>query len=83
MAEGRVRWLLAIIPMVRPEIATTNRKALILHVGQLDSGDGGNPASPGETLSLFANGLGPTVPSVDSASRFHPARLPSSIRRSK
>ena len=67
---GRVRWLLAIIPMVRPEIVTTNRKALILHAGNSTPVTGGNPATPGETLSLIASGLGPTVPSVDFGEPF-------------
>ena len=67
---GRVRWLLAIIPMVRPEIVTTNRKAFILHAGNSTPVTGGNPATPGETLSVIASGLGPTVPSVDFGEPF-------------
>jgi uncharacterized protein (TIGR03437 family) len=56
--------------MVRPEIVTTNRKAVILHASNSTPVTGGNSATPGETLSVFASRLGPTVPSVDFGEPF-------------
>jgi uncharacterized protein (TIGR03437 family) len=74
---GRVRWRLAVIPTVAPEVAMSDGKRLISHV---DSSlvTPGNPSSGGEVLSLFATGLGPTVPGVDFGQPF-PSQPPAVV----
>jgi uncharacterized protein (TIGR03437 family) len=67
---GRVRWLLAIIPMARPEVITSNGEPLIAHANDSSLVTPSNPASAGETLYLFATGLGPTNPGVDYGQPF-------------
>jgi uncharacterized protein (TIGR03437 family) len=67
---GRVRWLLAVIPMTRPEVVMTNGEPMIAHLSDLRLVTPSNPATPGETLFLFATGLGPTVPGVDFGKPF-------------
>jgi len=67
---GRVRWLLGVIPMNRPEVIVTNGEPLIAHAGDSKLVTTSNPAAPGETLVLFATGLEPTVPGVDFGQPF-------------
>jgi hypothetical protein len=71
------RFLLHVIPMEPPQIVETLAGPAIFHhdftpVTIL------KPAVPGETLSLFASGLGPTHPDVDLDQPF-PATPPSLV----
>jgi len=74
---GRVRWLLAVIPMTRPEVVMTGGEPMIAHMSDFKLVTPSNPAAAGEMLFLFATGLGPTVPGVDFGKPF-----PSSLRAS-
>jgi uncharacterized protein (TIGR03437 family) len=67
---GRVRWLLAVIPMARPEVVMNAGDPLIAHLSDSRLVTPANPAAPGETLFLFASGLGPTVPAADFGKPF-------------
>jgi uncharacterized protein (TIGR03437 family) len=67
---GRVRWLLAVIPMTRPEIVMTGGEPMIAHASDFSLVTPAKPADPGEMLYLFATGLGPTVPAVDFGQAF-------------
>ena len=67
---GRVRWLLAVIPMSRPEVVTANGEPMIVHASDSKLVTASNPAAAGETLVLFATGLGPTAPGVDFGQPF-------------
>src|SRR5262249_10487569 len=55
---GKVQFLLQIIPMVRPEIVA------IAHSSDFGAVAPSKPAAPGEILSAFVTGLGPTRPEV-------------------
>ena len=48
----------------------TNGEPMIAHLSDLRLVTPSNPATPGETLFLFATGLGPTVPGVDFGKPF-------------
>jgi hypothetical protein len=53
------RWILHVIPMVRPEVVITQTGPSILHT-DFSPVTQARPASAGEALILFAKGLGPT-----------------------
>jgi uncharacterized protein (TIGR03437 family) len=66
---GRVRFVLQVIPMFRPEVEQTVVGPTVTHSnGVLVTAS--RPAKPGETLSLFATGLGPTRPGVNPGEPF-------------
>jgi uncharacterized protein (TIGR03437 family) len=67
---GRIRWVMHLIPIERPEIITTPSGAAIAHSSDFSLVSAAKPAAPGEILSLFAKGLGPTKPGVDPGSAF-------------
>lgn len=62
--------ILHVIPMEVPQIAQTSNGPGVAHSRGFSLVSGSNPASAGETLSVFVTGLGPTVPSVDSGLPF-------------
>lgn len=66
---GRSRWVIQIIPMFRPEIVTTPAGPNVFHAdfGVVNSD---RPARQGETLIVFATGLGPILPSVNPGEPF-------------
>ncbi|HEY6345791.1 MAG TPA: hypothetical protein VIY49_30235 [Bryobacteraceae bacterium] len=53
-----------VIPMFQPQIATISSGPAVMHADHTPVSSH-KPAAPGETLSLLATGLGPTVPEVD------------------
>ena len=67
---GRVRWLLAVIPASRPEIVATTGGPAVTHSSDFSLVTPSKPAAPGEFLSAFLTGLGPTVPPVDFGQPF-------------
>jgi len=67
---GKTRFVLQVVPMARPEILTVNDQPLITHAADSKLVTTSNPASAGETLNLFASGLGPTRPGVDPGQSF-------------
>ena len=67
---GKTRFVIQVVPMARPEILTANDQPLITHAADSKLVTTSNPASAGETLNLFASGLGPTRPGVDPGQPF-------------
>ena len=67
---GTARVLLQLIPLSRPEIITTQSGPAIAHSNDFSLVTAARPARPGESLSLFATGLGPTRPGVDPGKPF-------------
>ena len=61
---GHLVFTLYLIPMSRPEIATTASGPAIAHSNDFSLVSSSKPAAAGEILSLFATGLGPTLPGV-------------------
>ena len=66
---GKASAVVQLIPMTRPEIINTPSGPAVTH---LDSTlvTAANPATAGETLILYATGLGPTRPGVDPGKPF-------------
>jgi uncharacterized protein (TIGR03437 family) len=62
---GRVRFVLHVIPLFRPEVVMTPNGPAVTHSNDFTLVSSSRPAAPGEILSLFATGLGPIDPSVD------------------
>jgi hypothetical protein len=69
-AVGKFRFTLHVIPMSRPEIVTTPRGPAVTHSNDFSLVTASKPAAAGEILSLFATGLGPTLPGVDPGQPF-------------
>jgi hypothetical protein len=67
---GKQRWVLHLIPMFRPQIVTTPAGPAVTHSSDFSPVTASKPAAPGEILSLFATGLGPTRPGVDPGQAF-------------
>ena len=67
---GDGRRILHLIPLARPEIVSTISGPAIAHSNDFARITAARPAAPGETLSLFATGLGPTRPGVDPGKPF-------------
>jgi hypothetical protein len=67
---GQVRFILHVIPMYAPEIAATPSGPAVTHSIDFTVVTASKPAAPGEFLSVFATGLGPTVPGVDPGQPF-------------
>jgi uncharacterized protein (TIGR03437 family) len=68
---GSQRWIVYLIPMTRPEIATlTAGGPAITHSSDFSLVTASKPATAGEILSLFAKGLGPVNPGVDPGQPF-------------
>jgi uncharacterized protein (TIGR03437 family) len=58
-------YVLHLIPMSVPQIVTTANGPAVTHSRDFSPVTASKPAAAGEILSLFATGLGPTVPGVD------------------
>ena len=67
---GKARYVVHLIPMSRPEIAVTANGPSVVHASDFTLVTAANPASAGETLILYATGLGPTRPGVDPGKPF-------------
>lgn len=67
---GTARYILHLIPMFRPEIVATPSGPAVVHASDFSLITATKPARAGETLSLFATGLGPTRPGVDPGKPF-------------
>jgi hypothetical protein len=75
---GPVRYVLHVIPMESPQIATTANGPAVTHSNNYSLVSPSAPASAGEVLSVFLTGLGPTVPGVDPGQPF-PASPPANV----
>lgn len=67
---GQRRFVIQMIPMSRPEIVQTPSGHAVTHSSDFTVITPGKPARPGEILSVFATGLGPTSPGVDPGKPF-------------
>jgi len=72
---GIRRLVLHVIPMFRPEIATTSSGPALVHASDFSLVTAAKPAHAGEILSMFASGLGPTRPGVDPGQPFPASAL--------
>jgi uncharacterized protein (TIGR03437 family) len=61
---------LHLIPMSRPEIVSTPGGPAVVHASDFKLVTAANPATAGESLILYATGLGPTRPGVDPGKPF-------------
>lgn len=61
---------LYVVPLFRPETGMTANGPAVTHSNDFSLVSTSKPAAPGEILSLFATGLGPTVPGVDPGQPF-------------
>jgi len=64
------RYIIYLIPMSAPQIVITPSGPAVTHSGDFSLVTASKPAAAGEVLSLFATGLGPTVPAVDPGQPF-------------
>ena len=67
---GKQRYIIQLIPMSAPQIVTTGDGPAVTHSSDFSRVTSSKPAAPGEILSLFVTGLGPTVPPVDPGQPF-------------
>jgi uncharacterized protein (TIGR03437 family) len=70
---GTVRQSVYLLPMFRPEIVSTSSGHAVVHSADFTLVTAAKPARSGEILSLFASGLGPTVPGVEPGEAFSSA----------
>jgi uncharacterized protein (TIGR03437 family) len=77
---GLWKLVIQLIPMRTPEVVATATGPAIVHSSDFSLVTAAKPAHPGETLTLFASGLGPTRPGVDPGQVFtaSPAQVASS-----
>ena len=74
---GKTQFTLQLIPMQRPQVALTANGAAIVHASTNQLVTAANPAHAGETLTLFATGLGPVM-GVELGQAF-PASPPATV----
>jgi uncharacterized protein (TIGR03437 family) len=67
---GTQRYVVHLIPMEAPQILSTAGGPAVAHSSDYSLVTASKPAAAGEVLSLFATGLGPTVPAVDPGQPF-------------
>jgi len=67
---GKVRWILHLIPMERPEIMLLPSGPAVTHSRDFSLVTIDKPAAQGELITLFMTGLGPTQPGVDPGKPF-------------
>ena len=62
--------MLCLIPRFRPQVIISQTGPAVVHAADFSLVTAARPAKPGEILTLFATGLGPTLPGVDPGERF-------------
>ena len=67
---GKLQWVLTLVPAFTPQIAPTPQGPAVTHSADFSLVSASKPAAPGEILSLFMTGLGPTAPGVDPGQMF-------------
>ena len=67
---GKRRYVLHVIPMTVPTVIVTSGGPAIAHSIDFSLVTASKPAAAGETLSLFATGLGPVSPGVNPGQPF-------------
>ncbi len=68
--SGKVRYVLHLIPLFRPEVVITAEGPAVFHASDFTRVTAATPARSGEALTLLASGLGPTQPGVDPGQPF-------------
>jgi uncharacterized protein (TIGR03437 family) len=66
---GRGTWVIQLIPMFRPEVVTGANGPFVFHA-DYSLVTAASPARSGETLIVYAKGLGPTTPIVNPGEPF-------------
>jgi uncharacterized protein (TIGR03437 family) len=72
---GIQQYVFHLIPMSGPQIMMTAGGLAVTHSSDFSLVTASKPAAAGEVLSLFATGLGPTVPAVDPGQPFPSSSL--------
>ncbi len=72
---GRIRYVVYLVPMFRPEVVIIPSGPAVTHSSDFSLVTASKPAAAGEILSLFATGLGPTRPGVDPGQPFPSSSL--------
>ncbi|HLG95194.1 MAG TPA: hypothetical protein VKX49_02650 [Bryobacteraceae bacterium] len=67
---GTQRYVIHLIPISAPQIVMTTGGPAVTHSSDFSLVTAAKPAAAGEVLSIFATGLGPTVPAVDPGQPF-------------
>jgi hypothetical protein len=67
---GNWRFILSVIPWAVPEIIKTSTGPAVVHASDFTPVTAAKPASAGESLILYATGLGPTQPGIDPGKPF-------------
>lgn len=77
---GRVRFVVYLVPMARPEIVMTASGPAVVHASESSPVTAAKPAKSGEVLTLYAHGLGPTRPALEPGESFtsNPLRVANS-----
>lgn len=70
LGGGSRSFLLTLIPLTPPAILTNSSGPLVLHSADYSQVSAASPALPGEVLTIFMTGLGPTNPGVDPGQPF-------------
>ena len=68
--SGGVVQALYLLPMFRAEVVATASGPAVVHSADFSLVTAAKPARSGEILSLFASGLGPTIPGVEPGEPF-------------
>jgi uncharacterized protein (TIGR03437 family) len=75
---GAFPLIIHVIPMYVPQIVATPNGPAVTHSSDFTLVNASKPAAAGEVLSLFATGLGPTIPGIDPGQPF-PSSPPSAV----
>jgi hypothetical protein len=67
---GKIQYILQLNPSERPNVIATANGPAILHASNNQLVTSANPARAGETLTLFATGLGPVRPALEAGQPF-------------
>ena len=67
---GKVSLVFQLLPEERPQVISLASGPAIVHAGNFQPVSAANPAHPGETLTLFATGLGPVRAAMNPGQPF-------------
>jgi len=70
LGGGTRSFLLTLIPLVAPAVLSNSSGPLVLHSSDFSQVSAARPALPGEILTVFATGLGPTTTGLDPGQPF-------------
>ncbi len=67
---GKMSFFFQLLPEERPQVVATANGPAIIHSSNSQPVSAANPAHPGETLTLFASGLGPVRAAINPGQPF-------------